>query len=152
MPRRNDPTTTQAQSVALLGRIRRHMPYRHQLMYEWPYMAGSTCLVLLLVWQPFQPPALAVMLSQPQLRPQTMQRSLQEIDTNCYQVQSEALSDTRCDNCGKDTAAATRPDEDFAFNRSILTCKDIHRGPLQGSDANRPDNMMIEVIKSNHSF
>ncbi|APU30525.1 hypothetical protein UYA_12620 [Ectopseudomonas alcaliphila JAB1] len=128
------------------------MPYRHQLMYEWPYMAGSTCLVVLLVWQPFQPSALAVMLSQPQPKAQTMQRSLQEIDSNCYQVHREDLNDPHCEDCSKDTAATARPDPEFEFSRSILTCTDIHRDSLYDSDTDRPDNMMIEVIKSNHSF
>lgn len=152
MPRCNDSRTARNQPADLLGRIRRHMPYRHQLMYEWPYMAGSTCLVVLLVWQPFQPSALAVMLSQPQPKAQTMQRSLQEIDSNCYQVHSGDLNDLHCEDCSKDTAAAGRPDPGFEFSRSILTCTDIHRDALHDSDSGRPDNMMIEVIKSNHSF
>ncbi|MEQ6328994.1 hypothetical protein VLF92_11770 [Pseudomonas chengduensis] len=152
MPRRNDSRVARNKPEDLLGRIRRHMPYRHQLMYEWPYMAGSTCLVVLLVWQPFQPSALAVMLSQPQPKAQTMQRSLQEIDSNCYQVHREDLNDPHCEDCSKDTAATARPDPGFEFSRSILTCTEIRRDSLHDSDTDRPDNMMIEVIKSNHYF
>lgn len=152
MPRYKDSKTALNKPEDLLGRIRRHMPYRHQLMYEWPYMAGSTCLVVLLVWQPFQPSALAVMLSQPQPETQMMQRSLQEIDSNCYQVHSEALNAPHCEDCGKDTAAAARPDAEFEFTRSILTCRDIHRDSLHDSNTYSPKNMMIEVIKPNHSF
>jgi len=129
-----------------------HNKPENQLVYEWPYIAGSTCLLVLLVWQPFQPPALAAMWSPPQPMTQAMQRSLQEIDSNCYQVQSDVLSDPHCEDCGKDTAASARPDEEFEFSRSILTCSDIHRDALRDSDTNRPENMMIEVIKSNHSF
>ncbi|WP_417702546.1 hypothetical protein [Pseudomonas sp.] len=142
MARRNDSTLARNKPEDLLGRITRHMPYRHQFLDEWPYMAGSACLVALLIWQPFEPSALAVMLSQPQPRAQSMQRSLQEIDSNCYQVHSEALNHPHCEECSNDTAAAARPDAEFELSRSILTC----------SDTDRPDNMMIEVIKSNHSF
>ena len=57
MYRSNDSALACHKPEELLVRIRR----------QWPYVAGSTCLVVLLIWQPFQPPALAVMLpvSQP---------------------------------------------------------------------------------------
>lgn len=152
MPRCKDSATIRNKAEEVMGRIRRHMPYRHQLMYEWPYMTGATCLVVLLIWQPFQPAALAVMLSQPPPSTQVAQRSLREVDSNCYQVHSEALDEQPCEECDKDKVTATHPERDFQFSRSILTCRDIHRDPLRARAADRPNNMMIEVIKANHSF
>ncbi len=152
MPRRNDSEAAGEKPEDLRGRSRRHMPYRHQLMYEWPYMAGSTCLVVLLIWQPFQPPALAVMLSQSVPSAQAMQRSLQEIDSNCYQVHSEALVEPLCQGCSKDEHIAARPDSTFEFSRSILTCRDIQRSNSHEASMNIPSSMTIEMIKSNHTF
>ncbi|UYP28558.1 hypothetical protein OEG79_10715 [Pseudomonas sp. Z8(2022)] len=119
-------------------------------MHEWPYAAGSTCLVVLLVWQPFQPAALAVMLTQPTI--QSAERSLQEIDSNCYQVRSEELSEQTCENCDQDKVAGTLSERDFQFSRSILTCSNIYRAPLRTHAEDRPANVMIEVIRSNHTF
>lgn len=146
MPRCKDSATIRNKPEDLMGRTRRHMPYRYQLMYEWPYITGATCLVVLLVWQPFQPAALAVMLSQPPPSTQFIQRSLQAIDSNCYQVQNEALSEQPCEHCDKNTV--THPERDFQFSHSILTCWDIQSARA----ADRPNNMMIEVNKTNHSF
>lgn len=149
MPRCKDSATIRSKPEDLMGRIRRHLPYRHQLMYEWPYIAGATCLVVLLIWQPFQPPTLAVMFS-PATPTHSAQRSLQEIDSNCYQVHSEAFSGQPCEDCDKNGLTATS--SEFQFTRSILTCWDVNRDPLRPSTADRPDNMMIEVMKTNHSF
>lgn len=151
MSRCKDSATTRRKPEDLIGRIRRHMPYRHQLLYEWPYMAGSACLAVLLIWQPFQPPALAVMLSQPQASAHATPRSLQEIDASCYQVQSEMLGDPSCKDCDNDAAVAT-PEPAFQFSRSILTCMNVRGEALGEHSADRPNNMMIEVIKTNHSF
>lgn len=152
MPRCKDSATTRDKNGDLLGRIRKHMPYRHQLAYEWPYIAGATCLLVLLVWQPFQSPTLAVAFSASRPDAHDAQRSLQEIDSNCYQVQSEALSGQPCEDCDKDKVTATHLEKDSQFSRSILTCRDIHRDPLRARATDRPNNMMIEVIRANHSF
>ncbi|WP_313116331.1 hypothetical protein [Ectopseudomonas guguanensis] len=147
MPRCKDSATLRDKPEDLMGWIGRHMPYRHQLMYEWPYVAGATCLVVLLVWQPFKPAAIF-----PPSGTQNAQRSLQEIDTNCYQVRSQAPSDQPCENCGKDKVTSAGPEQDFQFSRSIFTCRDVQHAPLRSRAAERPSNMMIEVIRSNHSF
>ncbi len=151
MPRCKDSATTRNTPEDLMGRIRRHMPYRHQLMYEWPYIAGSTCLVVLLVWQPLQPSGLAGMLSQPQPGAHAAPRSLQEIDSNCYQVRSEMLSGPSCESCDNDSVSAM-PDPAFQFTRSILTCMNARGETLDDRSGDRPQNMMIEVIRTNHSF
>ena len=150
MPRCKDSATSRNLSEDLMGIIRRHMPCRHQLMHEWPYAAGSTCLVVLLVWQPFQPAALAVMLTQPTI--QSAERSLQEIDSNCYQVRSEELSEQSCENCDQDKVGGTPSERNFQFSRSILTCSNIYRAPLHTHAEDKPANVMIEVIRSNHTF
>lgn len=151
MPRCNDSETGHGKHEDLLRTIRRYMPYQHQLMYEWPYMAGATCLVVLLIWQPFQPPTLAVMFSRSQPGAQAMQRSLKEIDANCYQVRSKTLIDPLCQGCDKEEQATARPGS-FEFGRSTLTCLDIRRDASHESGTDIPANMLIEVIRSNHSF
>lgn len=148
MSRRNDSEAACHKPEDLPGRVRR----RHQLMYEWPYMAGSTCLVVLLIWQPSQPSALAVMLPVSEPGAQAMQRSLQEIDANCYQVHSGALVEPLCQGCAKDEQSTASPDASFAFSHSILTCKDIYRDFTHEVGTDIPGDMMIDVIKSSHSF
>ena len=146
MPRCNvSAPQTRSKPEDLMGKIRRHMPYRHQLMYEWPYTAGSLCLVVLLVSQPQQPS-----LARPYAH--SAQRSLQEIDLSCYQVHDDALNDQHCEDCGHDKLTPSRPAADFEFSRSLLTCSNVQSVPLVENSEDRPDNMMIEVIKSNHSF
>lgn len=135
----------------LPGRLK-PMPYRHLRGGEWPYMAGATCLVALLLWQPFQPPALAVMFAQSQPSPSALQRSLQEIDSTCYQVRSEEQLNLPCHDCNKDKATDARSDQSFQFSRSILTCGDIYSATSHESGTNIPNNMRIEVLKANHSF
>lgn len=152
MSRRNDSELARHKLEQQQGRIRRHTPYRHQLMYEWPYVAGSTCLVVLLIWQPFQPPALAVMLPVSQPGAQTMQRSLQEIDANCYQVQSETLVEPLCPGCAQGEQSTANLDASSELSRSILTCQDIYPDLAHEVGNDIPGNMTIDVIKSNHSF
>ncbi|MGG2399931.1 hypothetical protein ACJRW5_23595 [Pseudomonas sp. SH1-B] len=154
MPRRHHPAISEHRLDTLLGRIGRHMPYRHEFLCEWPYIAGSTCLVVLLVWQPFQPPALALVFHpQADSAEHFVQPSLSEIDASCYQVNSEALADLRCHgDCAEDQAASVPAENPSEFSRSLLTCVDMQRDPLRNSSGYGPQNMTIEVIKSNHSF
>ncbi len=125
------------------------MPNRHLTSHEWPYVAGSTCLVVLLVWQPLQPPSIVVFPpAQLVASVAAEQRSLQEIDSDCYQVHTEAMDD----GYSSDKASSVRSDGAREFSRSILTCQNGHGRPVPGNDMDKPQNLMIEVIKSNHSF
>ena len=144
MPRCTVSTPVRNKLKDLMGEIRRHMPYRHQLTYEWPYTAGSLCLMALLISQP----------QQPSLQPaaHSAQSSLLAIDSNCYQVHIEALDNQHCESCGNDQVTDSRLDADFKLSRSLLTCKKVQSVPLNESSTGNPDNLRIEVIKSNHSF
>ena len=123
--------------------------------HEWPYMAGTTCLVVLLIWQPFQPSTLAVVFPQQQLQStgHAAQRSLQEIDSSCYQVHTEAIVNNDCgEACALDKATSAAPGGMFEFSHSILTCRSSHSNVVGQGDTDKPENRMIEVSRSNHSF
>lgn len=142
MYRSNDSALACHKPEELLVRIRR----------QWPYVAGSTCLVVLLIWQPFQPPALAVILPVSQPGAQAMPRSSQEIDANCYQVQSEALVEPLCQGCAPGEQSAANLDASSELSRSILTCNDIYRDLAHKVGNDIPGYMTIDVLKPNHSF
>lgn len=153
MNRRDEPASAQDRRT-LIGQIRKHMPSRHQVSHEWPYVAGSTCLVVLLVWHPFHPTSIVVFPPPPlEATVSAGQRSLQEIDASCYQVHTEAIGDGHCgEACRADKASSPRSDEAFEFSRSILTCQDGHGRSVPSKNTDKPQSLIIEVNKSNHSF
>lgn len=123
----------------------RHMPA------EWPYMVGSTCLVVLLIWQPVAPPSAVT------VRPDNLysgQRSLQEIETDCLQNQvNTPVSEDCVENCG----APDNPPPELGlgasqFSRSILTCRDSTGAPSRTATTNSPHNLVIEVVRASRTF
>lgn len=118
---------------------------------EWPYMVGSTCLVILLIWQPLAPPSGVT------VRPDTLysgQRSLREIETNCLQNQVDTLA---IEDCVENCSVPESPPPDLGlgasqFSRSILTCRDSVGAPSQAAHLNSPHNLIIEVVRASRTF
>ncbi|MGK8436543.1 hypothetical protein ACRS3X_04170 [Ectopseudomonas hydrolytica] len=150
MPRRHAFRPCQGN---LMEQVEHHTP-KARMSCEWPYIAGSTCLVVLLIWQPLQPAALAVLPQHSLQAPSYAAQSLQDIDSSCYEVRSEAMSERGCSqgNCGRDKVSPLHHGEEFELSRSILTCANLSGTAIPRSETDKPQNMMIEVIRSNHSF
>lgn len=150
----HDSRAVKAKVEDLMKKIRKQCSVQDRVACEWPYIAGSTCLLVLLVWQPLRQPSLTQAFAEPDAQQATgvsyaAQRSLQQIDTSC----TERVVDEHCgQECGVDKATSAQSGREYEFSRSLLTCVANQAKPSQQAETDKPHNLMIEVIKSNHSF
>lgn len=115
---------------------------------EWPYMACSTCLVALLVLQPFDPPSAMIAHTEAS---HSNQRSLHEIASNCLENHQDSLVSRDCGEACTEPVAPADPGAS-QLSRSILTCRNSFSASELRPANSRPQNRLIEVAPISTTF
>lgn len=136
----DSPSHSRIQTVA--RGASRHAACRLHLPDEWPYMACSTCLVVLLILHPFDSSSATA------TRPDAShasQRSLQEIASNCLQDQGRSTVSS---------AELAEPADiaDPRFSRSLLTCRSDSVAPGLYPAHSHMQNRIIQAAPVSRSF
>lgn len=122
---------------------------------EWPYPAGVGCLTVLLFWH--EPAPFSVSPHAPSVDSSSTfasyanQRSLQKVESNCYQRQ--ALPEDQCsEGCaGEDRVSSAEPEEpDFSW--SILTCTEQANFEGRRISGGTAHNLVIELMRTAYEF
>lgn len=124
---------------------------RAYALCEWPCLIGVVCAIMLLLWQSAFTSSPHVSTLLPSLYGH--QRSLQEVDSNCRQVQYQPMKQQDCTTgCAADSLSTASALEEPDFGWSILTCSEADRYHNQPVADGSLKNLVIEVIKTNRTF
>lgn len=119
---------------------------------DWPYLAGVGCLSALLLWHESPPsPPLAPNIESSMFASYTSQRSLQKVESNCYQQRS--LPEDKCnEGCTGEDRASSMNAEGGGLSWSIFTCTeqaDFEGRRISGGTAH---NLVIELMRTAYEF
>lgn len=138
-----------------MGHFRKNLHADHPIRHDWPYFVGTMCLITLLVSRhlgsTFLPPSLNDSFS----RHSTYEnnRSLQEIEANCYSEQSQPLILESCKGkCAEQNGTSATDGESHSFNRSMLICTEKDNYAGEGIRDESFQNLVIEVITADLAF
>lgn len=124
---------------------------RAYALCEWPCLIGVVCAIMLLLWQSAFTSPTHASIDLPSLYGH--QRSLQDVDSNCRQVQYQPAAKDDCTtDCARENLSTASALEEPDFGWSILTCSEADRYHNQPIADGSLKNLVIEVIKTNRAF